>query len=424
MTAARTKHTATWLPSGEVLVVGGTNAASGDLDSAERFDPVTGAWTATATPMTVARQSPTATWLPSGEVLVAGGFNATTRYLDSAELFNPRSGAWTATATPMTTARSSHSAALVASGAVLVAGGSNGSGALGSAELFDPVTRTWTATAATMTVVRQGGRATTLASGRVLVTGGEHRARGLGAAELFDPAAGTWKATAAMAVARSGHTLTQLPSGKVLVAGGWTGSNAAAASVDLDTAELYEAAGTVDAWRPTVSGPDVLVAGRSTVVTGTRFRGVSAASGGGPNDSPTDLPIVGLQAVDSGRLIALGFSDFTRTSATVFVPAAVPPGPYVLWVAANALYAGRVVTVTAPLDSDVTWAVANQLAAREFRAHPVAAAGNDPGEGQESVSVFVRMSAGCGCSGEGAGPLALVALFMAALACRPSARRS
>ena len=47
MTTARNGHTATLLPSGNVLVAGGFNPASGTLASAELYDPATGTWSAT-----------------------------------------------------------------------------------------------------------------------------------------------------------------------------------------------------------------------------------------------------------------------------------------------------------------------------------------------------------------------------------------
>src|ERR1035437_1411871 len=71
LTTARQNHTATLLPSGQVLVAGGYGN-SGFLASAERYDPATNSWNAAAS-LTTSRYYHIATLLPSGQVLVAGG---------------------------------------------------------------------------------------------------------------------------------------------------------------------------------------------------------------------------------------------------------------------------------------------------------------------------------------------------------------
>src|SRR5258708_25788940 len=63
---ARADSTATLLPNGQVLVVGGGGT------SAELYNPATGAWTTTGT-LHTAPHYPTPTLLPNGQVLVAGG---------------------------------------------------------------------------------------------------------------------------------------------------------------------------------------------------------------------------------------------------------------------------------------------------------------------------------------------------------------
>jgi len=71
------------LPSGMVLIVGGSNG--GALASARLYDPVAAAFTATSG-MAYERTFHTATLLNSGAVLVAGGFG-TNDDLASAELY-------------------------------------------------------------------------------------------------------------------------------------------------------------------------------------------------------------------------------------------------------------------------------------------------------------------------------------------------
>jgi len=48
MSGERRYHTATLLPNGKVLAAGGMNASGDALSTAELYDPVTGAWTATS----------------------------------------------------------------------------------------------------------------------------------------------------------------------------------------------------------------------------------------------------------------------------------------------------------------------------------------------------------------------------------------
>lgn len=83
-------HTATLLPSGKVLVTGGSNGSgySVALADAEVCDPSLDTWT-TLAPLSTAWYGHTATLLLNGKVLVAGGSNSgNTGNLNSAELYN------------------------------------------------------------------------------------------------------------------------------------------------------------------------------------------------------------------------------------------------------------------------------------------------------------------------------------------------
>ena len=94
---ARGNHTATLLPNGLVLVVGGVDSSgSHSLKRAELYDPASGTWAATGS-LANARALHTATLLPNGMVLVAGGIHDDDVALTSAELYDPASGTWTKT---------------------------------------------------------------------------------------------------------------------------------------------------------------------------------------------------------------------------------------------------------------------------------------------------------------------------------------
>lgn len=93
----RTSHTATLLLSGKVLVTGGssnhpTTNFTIKLGSAELYDPGTNTWSRTST-LGTARAAHSATLLPDGRVLVVGGYGNTYYDLASAELYDPATNA-------------------------------------------------------------------------------------------------------------------------------------------------------------------------------------------------------------------------------------------------------------------------------------------------------------------------------------------
>jgi hypothetical protein len=102
-------HTATLMQDGKVLAAGGetTSICCHDQASAALYESASGNWTFTGS-LKTPRDSHTATLLPNGKVLVVGGRNNTTEFGDqrlaSAELYDPASGTWTMTGS-LTTGR-------------------------------------------------------------------------------------------------------------------------------------------------------------------------------------------------------------------------------------------------------------------------------------------------------------------------------
>ena len=134
MANARYSHTSTLLPDGTVLIAGGTNNPStsglGQIASAELFDPSSGTFSSVGN-MTTPRAFHGAVLLPSGLVLVAGGTAPPTNAITAAELYDPTS----ATFSPTTLAIAFHiggggsppaPAILLNNGMVLWAGGQLG----------------------------------------------------------------------------------------------------------------------------------------------------------------------------------------------------------------------------------------------------------------------------------------------------------
>jgi hypothetical protein len=221
-------HTATLLQNRKVLVVGGSQADGyhvGSSSSAELYDPQTNSWSAAAS-MRTPRSFHTATLLPDGRVLVVGGVKTSSdvsgEVLASAELYDPRTDIW-APAPPLSTARAKHDAILLANQHVLVFGGTQGVGyskatdALRAAELYDPTAQTWSS-APSMQYARILPSGLLLPDGRVLVIGDEGGNEQT--AEIFDPASDRWSSIANPSVGRADAMAVQLPSGNVLVAGG------------------------------------------------------------------------------------------------------------------------------------------------------------------------------------------------------------
>jgi len=226
MRTARNGALAALLPSGNVLVVGGSEALPARASSAaELYDPHAGQWRRTM-PLHTARTYAVSALLPDGRVLIAGGATADENYnttLASVEIYDERTGRWTTTGS-LHQARQDAVSVLLRNGDVLVAGGvsanNNSDTYLASAELYDARTGRWTTTGA-MTVPRQGATAVLLSDGDVLVTGGDSNDEtALTSAELYDPRTGRWTLTGSMHIGRFFPEATALKDGRVLVVGG------------------------------------------------------------------------------------------------------------------------------------------------------------------------------------------------------------
>lgn len=162
----RYDHTATTLSDGRVLVTGGGVSAGGGsvLKSSEIFDPVTNTWTdITNSPgglMTAgngfdtARQGHTAVLLPTGTVIIAGGTGAERlngsgqpqpEQLKSCFSFNPANNSFQPIGDLLQN-RGYHLGAVLPNGKALVAAGINQSqtATIAGGEAYDSSSNTWT----------------------------------------------------------------------------------------------------------------------------------------------------------------------------------------------------------------------------------------------------------------------------------------
>lgn len=139
-------HTATVLLDGRVLVLGGRDDKGASLDAAHVVGPLLLGQadrlkvSALAVRLSVPRHDHTATMLPDGKVLVVGGRNDGGE-LASAELLDPVTGVSLPLKSHLARARAEHTATLRADGSVLILGGRSGQGVVSQAEVFEPTSR-------------------------------------------------------------------------------------------------------------------------------------------------------------------------------------------------------------------------------------------------------------------------------------------
>lgn len=164
---------ATLLPTGQWLLLGGQRAnSSTPVRNARLYGPQTKKTTPLASGMAKARAYHTATLLPDGRVLVLGGMGNASSVVTDAEFFNPNT-ATTTVANLKFSSRSKHRATLLVDGRVLVSGGVDAHGvALADVILIDPRTGTVEPMSVKLDAARLNHLSTLLPLHDVLIWGG------------------------------------------------------------------------------------------------------------------------------------------------------------------------------------------------------------------------------------------------------------
>ncbi|MFQ5587747.1 MAG: kelch repeat-containing protein, partial [Nitrospiria bacterium] len=104
----RVRHALACLPDGKILVTGGISKFGTVLDTVERYDPATDAYTLLSTGMNTPRADHTATLLDNGTVLIAGGFDQNGQAIQSAEIYDPAQNRFTILSSRMSQGRFGH----------------------------------------------------------------------------------------------------------------------------------------------------------------------------------------------------------------------------------------------------------------------------------------------------------------------------
>jgi len=362
-----------FLPDGRLFVVGGHLSDNHGLPNANIFDPASASWQAGA-PMAQGRWYPNTTTLPSGEILVLAGTDETGAVATVPEIWNgtawrrlttaslslpnyPRAfvapdgrvfyagqlkqsrwldvtgtGVWSTGPSLNFGVRNYGSAVMYAPGRILYVGGGNTPTATAEIINLNSASPRWSYTGS-MAFARWNLNATVLPTGDVLVTGGTSNgdrtnpAGAVNVAELWSPSTGQFRQLATAAPLLRGYHSTSLllPDGTVLHSGGGDGGS----TPDNFNYEVYSPPYLFQGARPVISGgmPDAVGYGQTLAVTTPDAASIAKVT----------LIRFGsvTHAFDQGqRLVPVSFSQVAG-GLSVTLPSSrtmAPPGPYLLFI--------------------------------------------------------------------------------------------
>jgi RHS repeat-associated protein len=182
-------QTATLLPNGKLLLVGGEGPQQ-VISTVALRDPQTGVTVPLPYGLLFPRAWHTATLLPDGSVLVLGGIGSNARIVTAAERLDPATGQTQIVDTAGLRVRAHHTATLLTDGRVLIAGGVSDAGeVLGTGDLWDSRTSTAPSLPTNLLIPMRDQTASLLPSGEVLLWGGtDNHGIQINFGQIFDPA--------------------------------------------------------------------------------------------------------------------------------------------------------------------------------------------------------------------------------------------
>jgi len=241
---ARTRHAASPLGFGRVLIAGGQDYGFHTLATTEIYSSLSDSFTP-GPPLASKRFHHSASPLPFGRVLIAGGQDGKEGQhgnfipLNTTEIYSPETNSF-APGPPLASTRYSHAASPLPDGRVLIVGGRSTTDediVLDSSEIYDPKTNSF-APGPRLATARSTPAASPLPDGRVLVAGGDGGRTLFLTTEIYNPKTNSFAPGPPLARERTRAAASPLPDGRVLIAGGYTLYNGLGYD-GLATSEIY-----------------------------------------------------------------------------------------------------------------------------------------------------------------------------------------
>lgn len=220
MSCARTYHTATQIPDGRIVILGGATTGNAPALTIDIFDPLAERFITAATTLPVARFEHQAVLMDDGRIALIGGGG--TDYID---IYDPVHDVLLQQVMLFEHERRGFKVIEAGNGKILAFGGYDNNMAMRPPVLIDTLTWTQKVLSTDPKLLRSYFGFTKLKNGKVVISGGNMGAD-LGSAVptkdviLFDPTTETFQTIGTLQENRIGHSTLELPNGTLGVYGG------------------------------------------------------------------------------------------------------------------------------------------------------------------------------------------------------------